>query len=75
MICPNCKFTGNPANAKFCGKCGSRLTSNANAICVIVKSLADNAAKRSTNISIGRNDMCPCGSGKKYKNCHGRALN
>jgi preprotein translocase subunit SecA len=22
---------------------------------------------------IGRNDPCPCGSGKKYKNCHGRA--
>ena len=22
--------------------------------------------------SIGRNDPCPCGSGKKYKNCHGR---
>jgi len=21
---------------------------------------------------IGRNDTCPCGSGKKYKNCHGR---
>lgn len=21
---------------------------------------------------IGRNDMCPCGSGKKYKNCHGQ---
>ncbi len=20
---------------------------------------------------VGRNDMCPCGSGKKYKNCHG----
>ena len=20
---------------------------------------------------IGRNDVCPCGSGKKYKNCHG----
>lgn len=20
----------------------------------------------------GRNDLCPCGSGKKYKNCHGR---
>ncbi len=20
---------------------------------------------------IGRNDLCPCGSGKKYKNCHG----
>ncbi|MDE6315815.1 MAG: preprotein translocase subunit SecA [Muribaculaceae bacterium] len=23
---------------------------------------------------IGRNDMCPCGSGKKYKSCHGRGL-
>lgn len=20
---------------------------------------------------VGRNDLCPCGSGKKYKNCHG----
>ena len=23
---------------------------------------------------VGRNDPCPCGSGKKYKNCHGRDL-
>ena len=23
---------------------------------------------------IGRNDLCPCGSGKKYKNCHGKGL-
>lgn len=23
---------------------------------------------------IGRNDPCPCGSGKKFKNCHGRNL-
>ena len=22
---------------------------------------------------VGRNDVCPCGSGKKYKKCHGRA--
>jgi preprotein translocase subunit SecA len=22
---------------------------------------------------IGRNDPCPCGSGKKYKRCHGAA--
>jgi preprotein translocase subunit SecA len=21
---------------------------------------------------IGRNDPCPCGSGKKYKQCHGK---
>ena len=24
--------------------------------------------------NIGRNDPCPCGSGKKYKNCHGKGL-
>lgn len=35
------------------------------------------AAKKSTTVKrtapkIGRNDLCPCGSGKKYKNCHGR---
>ncbi len=23
---------------------------------------------------IGRNDLCPCGSGKKFKNCHGREM-
>jgi preprotein translocase subunit SecA len=21
---------------------------------------------------VGRNEVCPCGSGKKYKHCHGR---
>ena len=25
------------------------------------------------NSRVGRNDPCPCGSGKKYKNCHGAA--
>lgn len=28
-------------------------------------------AKRDVG-KVGRNDPCPCGSGKKYKNCHGR---
>ena len=23
-------------------------------------------------VNVGRNDLCPCGSGKKFKNCHGR---
>lgn len=26
----------------------------------------------SKRAEIGRNDRCPCGSGKKYKICHGR---
>ena len=24
-----------------------------------------------TAVKVGRNDLCPCGSGKKYKKCHG----
>ena len=24
---------------------------------------------------VGRNDPCPCGSGKKYKHCHGKLIN
>ncbi len=24
--------------------------------------------------TVGRNDPCPCGSGKKYKNCHGKGI-
>ena len=28
--------------------------------------------KTRTTAKIGRNDPCPCGSGKKYKHCHGK---
>jgi preprotein translocase subunit SecA len=27
--------------------------------------------QRKTGDKVGRNDPCPCGSGKKYKKCHG----
>ncbi|WP_455107565.1 SEC-C metal-binding domain-containing protein [Porphyromonas sp.] len=23
---------------------------------------------------MGRNDLCPCGSGKKFKHCHGKGF-
>ncbi|WP_405001374.1 preprotein translocase subunit SecA [Geochorda subterranea] len=28
--------------------------------------------QRRVGVKVGRNDPCPCGSGKKYKHCHGR---
>jgi preprotein translocase subunit SecA len=28
--------------------------------------------QRKNTATVGRNEPCPCGSGKKYKNCHGR---
>ena len=40
---------------------------------------AQNAGRRQAPVQpakaepkVGRNDPCPCGSGKKYKNCHGK---
>ncbi|AHY05688.1 preprotein translocase subunit SecA [Serratia plymuthica] len=32
----------------------------------------DSNAPASAERKVGRNDLCPCGSGKKYKQCHGR---
>jgi preprotein translocase subunit SecA len=32
---------------------------------------AGQPAQRRTGDKVGRNDPCPCGSGKKYKKCHG----
>ncbi|MBM3413025.1 MAG: preprotein translocase subunit SecA [Bacteroidetes bacterium] len=34
----------------------------------------DKPAPVTTGPKIGRNDPCPCGSGKKFKQCHGRDL-
>ena len=33
---------------------------------------ADAATAVATVPKVGRNEACPCGSGKKYKNCHGK---
>ena len=32
---------------------------------------APKPASKFTDAKTGRNDPCPCGSGKKYKKCHG----
>ncbi len=37
----------------------------------IQKELKNSKTVRNEN-KIGRNDPCPCGSGKKYKKCHGK---
>ena len=36
------------------------------------KDVATNPDDPSTWGKVGRNAPCPCGSGKKYKHCHGR---
>jgi preprotein translocase subunit SecA len=34
---------------------------------------ASAAAASGAMPAVGRNEPCPCGSGKKYKHCHGQA--
>ena len=42
----------------------------------IMRILAQEEAQaRQWQLSVGRNDPCPCGSGKKFKACHGRRTN
>lgn len=36
------------------------------------KPTADSAAPHQAGVKIGRNDKCPCKSGRKYKACHGK---
>jgi preprotein translocase subunit SecA len=33
---------------------------------------ADPATAQAALPRVGRNDPCPCGSGRKYKHCHGK---
>ncbi|MDZ7820465.1 MAG: SEC-C metal-binding domain-containing protein [Candidatus Marinimicrobia bacterium] len=37
-------------------------------------SAGKNEPVRRSQPKVGRNDPCPCGSGKKYKNCCGRIV-
>ena len=36
------------------------------------KDLVTEKVKNDEGEKVGRNDLCPCGSGKKYKKCHGK---
>ena len=42
------------------------------ALGVVAAAMASSRSAAGTVPKVGRNDPCPCGSGKKYKQCHGR---
>ena len=39
-----------------------------------IESGETNSIERMFYPTVGRNDPCPCGSGKKFKQCHGKGL-
>ncbi|MBN2851284.1 MAG: preprotein translocase subunit SecA [Clostridia bacterium] len=38
---------------------------------IITNNMKGGSIRKTASKKVGRNDPCPCGSGKKYKNCHG----
>jgi len=51
---------------------GSQQAGNAAPSAMQKASSPDGATVVRSQPKVGRNDPCPCGSGKKYKHCHGR---
>ena len=51
---------------------GAQARAQAAASATNARSQGDNVTVRRTMPKVGRNEPCPCGSGKKFKNCHGR---
>ena len=43
-------------------------------LAVRVVGKGDRALLDKVRAKVGRNEPCPCGSGKKYKKCHGAAV-
>jgi preprotein translocase subunit SecA len=46
--------------------------SNGNGDVALAEAATRKAAPARAGMKVGRNDPCPCGSGKKFKHCHGK---
>lgn len=54
---------------------GERIARGNDAMAAFVRERMSGLMKDSAIPKVGRNDPCPCGSGKKYKDCHGKNQN
>ncbi len=77
-IPPGVLLQAGPANGAFEGNAAPSLAApafaaeEAGAMATLVRPAPD-AARQGDAVypKVGRNQPCPCGSGKKYKHCHG----
>lgn len=54
---------------------GERIARGSDAMSAFVRERMSGLMKDGAFPKVGRNDPCPCGSGKKYKDCHGKNHN
>jgi preprotein translocase subunit SecA len=67
---PTVSATSHDQVGQFGG--GSTAASSGGSSATAVASKPEGATVVRSGAKVGRNDPCPCGSGKKYKHCHGR---
>jgi preprotein translocase subunit SecA len=67
--------TNNPGASAVPAFAGGRSSASAQQAPIPARTGGDDVIKtvRREEPKVGRNDPCPCGSGKKYKKCHGQA--
>jgi len=73
----NSKQISNAATEQSSNKAIEQMSTNKGGVTVTVRERADQALGPTSTQTrafpkVGRNDPCPCKSGKKYKKCHGR---
>ncbi len=73
-VVPRSVSASHEASGQFGGAGGSGAAASGGAQRSAVAEAArpENATVVRTGAKVGRNDPCPCGSGKKYKHCHGQ---
>ena len=73
-VVPRSVSESHEASGQFGGAGGSGAAASGGAQRSAVAEAArpENATVVRTGAKVGRNDPCPCGSGKKYKHCHGQ---
>ena len=54
---------------------GERIARGSDAMAAYVRERMSGIMKSGAFPRVGRNDPCPCGSGRKYKDCHGKNMN
>ncbi len=69
-------FFGQPTNGRAQsgmprGRAAPRQPSRETAVSAVGRAGRRESARASSGGKVGRNQPCPCGSGKKYKRCHG----
>lgn len=77
MSCASCGYAGIPATAngvEWCPRCEGA-TAELLELCAKLREMKPPRILRHKLAKlpvVGRNDPCPCGSGRKWKKCHGR---